>query len=98
MRVYLVVSAEVADPARLGAYQAALGASGLYARHGGRYVVRGRAAVPLEDWDGRALVVAEFPDRASAEAFWWSPAYQEQIKPLREGAGTFHVAIFDAAP
>lgn len=98
MAVYLVVTAHIADPAKMAAYQAALTESGLYARHGGRYVLRGRPVADLENWDGRAVVVAEFPDRAAAEAFWHSPEYSQQVKPLRAGAGDFHVAIFEAAP
>lgn len=98
MSVYLVVTASISDPAKMGTYQAALMASDLYARHGGRYVLRGRPVADLENWDGRAVVVAEFPDRAAAEAFWWSSAYQQQIKPLRAGAGDFHVGIFEAEP
>jgi len=97
MAVFLVVTATVTDPAKMGAYQQALIASDLYARHGGRYVLRGRPIAELEDWDGRAVVVAEFPHREAAEAFWWSPDYQEQVKPLRAGAGAFHVGIFEAA-
>jgi uncharacterized protein (DUF1330 family) len=97
MPAYLVVTATVTDPQKMGAYQKALAESGLYAAHGGRYVVRGRPAADLENWDGRAVVIAEFPDRAAAEAFWTSDSYQREVKPLRAGAGEFHVAIFEGA-
>lgn len=95
MPAYLVVTATVRDPAAMAAYQKRLADLGLYAAHGGRTLVRGRAAVPLEDWDGRAVVISEFPDRAAAEAFWADPRYQGEVKPLRAGAGDFHVAIFE---
>ncbi len=95
MPAYLVVTAEIADPAPMAAYQKALADAGLYEAHGGRTLVRGRAAAGLEDWDGRAVVISEFPDRAAAEAFWASDIYQREIKPLRAGAGQFHVAIFE---
>ncbi|MFN3370540.1 MAG: DUF1330 domain-containing protein [Sphingomonadaceae bacterium] len=95
MPAYLVVTATVSEPAAMAAYQQRLDALGLYAAHGGRTLLRGRAAVPLEDWDGRAVVVSEFPDRAAAQAFWDDPRYQQEVKPLRAGAGAFHVAIFD---
>lgn len=95
MPAYLVVTASVSDPQAMAAYQQRLTELGLYAAHGGRTLVRGRAAVPLEDWDGRAIVVSEFPDRASAQAFWDDPRYQADVKPLRAAAGRFHVAIFD---
>jgi uncharacterized protein (DUF1330 family) len=96
--VYLVVTAMVADPVRMGAYARALAASGLYEKHGGRYVTIGRPLVDLEAWDGRSVVVAEFPSLARAQAFWSDPVYQGQVKPLRDGAGDFHVALFPAAP
>jgi uncharacterized protein (DUF1330 family) len=98
MPTYLVVTATITDPAPMIAYQKALAESGLYAAHGGRYLIRGRAAVDLENWDGRAVVVSMFPDRAAAEAFWHSDVYQRVVKPLREKAGSFHIALFDAAP
>lgn len=95
---YLVVTANVTQPAAMGAYARALADSGLYERHGGHYLFIGKAAVPLEDWDaGTSVVCAQFPSRAAAEAFWYDARYQTEIKPLRAGAGDFHVAIFEAA-
>jgi uncharacterized protein (DUF1330 family) len=93
---YLLVTAKVADRAKMAAYTEALAASGLYAKHGGRYLFVGPAANPVEDWpQGQSAVLAIFPSRAAAEAFWFSDAYQNDIKPLRDGAGEFHVAIFE---
>ena len=93
---YLLVSAVVADPARMGAYAKALAESGLYARHGGHYLFLGKAARPLEDWpEGTSIVCARFPSRVAAEAFWSDAQYQQDIKPLRAGAGDVHVAIFE---
>jgi uncharacterized protein (DUF1330 family) len=97
-KAYLVVTAEVTDPQKMAAYARALGASGLYEKHGGRYRVLGRPVADLEAWDGRSVVVAEFPSREAAEAFWNDPLYQAQVKPLRAGAGSFHVALFAEAP
>lgn len=92
---YLVVTAKVADRTKMTAYSAALAASGLYARHGGRYLFRGPAAVDLEAWTGESVVCAVFSSRAAAEAFWTDAQYQDEIKPLRAGAGEFHIAIFE---
>jgi uncharacterized protein (DUF1330 family) len=93
---FLLVTARVTDGARMGAYSRALAASGLYARHGGHYLFLGKAAVPLEEWpDGTSIVCAQFPSRAAAEAFWADAQYQDEVKPLRSGAGEFHVAIFE---
>ncbi len=93
-RAYLVVTAAVTDREKMAAYTRALAGSGLYPRHGGRYLLAGRPVADLEAWDGRAVVVAEFPSVAAAQAFWNDPDYQERVKPLRAGAGDFHVAIF----
>jgi uncharacterized protein (DUF1330 family) len=52
--------------------------------YGGRFVVHRPAPTVIEgELSGRsALIVIEFPDRASAEQWYDSPAYQE-ILPLR---------------
>lgn len=93
---YLVVTARVTDGARMAGYVQALAASGLYERHGGRYLFIGKPALALENWiDGASVVCAIFPSRAAAEAFWFDARYQNDIKPLRAGAGEFHVAIFE---
>jgi len=95
-KAYLLVIARVTDRAKMGAYARALADSGLYARHGGFYRFIGPAAVPLENWpEGQSVVLAEFPNRAAAEAFWFSATYQTDVKPLRDGAGEFHVALFE---
>ncbi len=96
-RVYMVVTGIVSDPVRMLTYAKALADSGLYPKHGGQYLALGQAAANFENWPaGQSCVIAEFPDLASAEAFWWSDQYQNEIKPLREGAGTFTVAVFNA--
>ena len=93
---YLLVTAQVSDGARMAAYARALAESGLYARHGGHYLFLGKAARPLEDWpEGTSIVCAQFPSRAAAEAFWFDAQYQDEVKPLRAGAGDFHIAIFE---
>lgn len=72
------------------------------APYGGRYIIHGGRKTVLEgDWAGDLIVIA-FPDRASAAAWYASPAYQA-IKPLRtnhsegdvvlvEGVGADHRA------
>ena len=50
--------------------------------YGGRFLVHGAPVTVREgEWPGR-VVVLEFPDRASANAWYDSPAYRE-ILPLR---------------
>jgi uncharacterized protein (DUF1330 family) len=70
--------------------------------YGGRFIIHGgRRQVVEGRWDG-ALIVIDFPDRASAEGWYESDAYQE-ILPLRtrnsdgwailiDGVGPGHVA------
>ena len=50
--------------------------------HDGRFVVHGGEMTVLEDEFPGNIVVIEFPDRASAEAWYSSPAYRD-ILPLR---------------
>jgi uncharacterized protein (DUF1330 family) len=95
--VYLVVLGTVTDRAKMGAYAKALSDSGLYPKHAGHYLALGQPVTDLENWPaGQSCVIAQFPDQAAAEAFWRSDQYQKEIKPLREGAGTFHVGLFPA--
>ena len=96
---YLLVTAKVTDRGKMAAYSKALADSGLYAKHGGRYLFVGPAANAVELWpDGQSAVLAMFPSRGAAEAFWFDEVYQSEIKPLRDGAGEFQVAIFDGMP
>jgi len=71
----------------------------LVSRFGGRYLIRGKAAQVLEgsQFAERLAVVSEFPDRATAMAFYTSPEYQA-VKPLRDGTGSYDIGIFDGAP
>ncbi|MEM7502205.1 MAG: DUF1330 domain-containing protein [Pseudomonadota bacterium] len=94
--VFMLVVGRITDGEKIGAYQAALMESGLYPKHGGHYVAFGRPVEMFEgDWpDNQAIVVAKFPSLENAQAFWNSEEYQKEIKPLREGAGTFNVSVF----
>lgn len=72
-------------------------AAQLSAEHGAEYVVRGPAKSVAEgDYlTGRSVVVSKFESLEKAEAFYHSDAYQNDIKPLREGSGVYDVAIFE---
>ncbi|MGI4878808.1 MAG: DUF1330 domain-containing protein [Janthinobacterium lividum] len=95
--VFMLVTARVGDRARMSAFARALDESGLYAAHGGTTEFAGQPANRLEGWpDGVTATVIRFPSRTAAESFWFSAKYQDELKPLRRGAGTFQVAIFDA--
>lgn len=95
---YLLVQGIVTDRAAMKAYSAAL--PPIYQKYGGHYL----ALVPapaLEVLEGaaehRSIVLARFPTRAAAQAFWNSPEYAD-AKKLRAGKGTFYVTILDGLP
>lgn len=64
---------------------------------GGRYVLHGGAVETLEGvWSGD-LVAIEFPDRATARAWYDSDAYRA-IRPLRTGNSAGSVILIDRVP
>ena len=94
---YLVVISTITDPVKITAYREALRDSGLYPALGGFYITSGRPVELLEGstFGKSTIVVAKFPCAEAARRFWYSEVYQKKIVPLREGAGSFEVAIFD---
>lgn len=98
--VYMLVVGQITDSEKIGKYQGALMESGLYPKNEGHYIAFGRPVEMFEgDWpQDQAIVIARFPSREHAQRFWNSEEYQQRIKPLREGAGTFNVSVFPAAP
>ena len=81
MTAYLIADIEVLDPEGIKEYQRQV--PGTLAPFGGRYLVRGGQSETVEgEWHASRIVVLEFPDRASAKAWYASPAYQA-ILPLR---------------
>ena len=96
---YMVVESYITDPDKLKEYGKALRASNLYPENQGYYIVVGRPAEVFEGGyaENRTLIVAKFPCLAKAKEFWYSDKY-EKLKPLREGAGTFNVQVYEEAP
>ena len=81
MKAYLVAHIEVHDPDGFAEYRDQV--SPLVARFGGRYLIRGGTAHPVEgEWRIPRLVVIEFDNLDAARTFYHSPEYQE-ILPLR---------------
>lgn len=95
---YLVVQGIVTDREGFQAYSAAL--PPIYSKYGGHYLAMTPAAL-VEVAEGtpenRSVVVAEFPSKAAAWAFWNSPEYAA-AKKLREGKGTFYVMVLEGLP
>ncbi len=65
------------------------------ARHGGHFIVRGGAFELLEgEWDTRRIVIAEFPDMATARGWYESDDYAP-LKALRRSASDTSIILVD---
>lgn len=88
---YLVGNNSVADRARFKGYADRV--PGILTAAGGRYLVRGGTARTVEgDWPAQRLVIAEFPDMARLEDFYFGPTYGE-ILPIRLASGDGNVVL-----
>lgn len=93
MPAYVIALVDVHDAVAYEHYRAKV--PGCVAAHGGRFLVRGGAQAALEgDWPASRTVVVEFPDRATAMAFYHSADYQA-IVPLRQAAATGRMIVVD---
>lgn len=96
MPACFIVRAVVHDADAYRAY--AERSPGVLARFGGRHVARGGRALTFEGpEETRRVVIAEFPDVASAKACCRSPDCQALI-PLRAGCATFEFILVDGVP
>ena len=84
MPAYVIADVKVSNPERYKEYMA-LSPAAIEAA-GGRFLVRGGAHEVLEgSWQPARMVMAEFPDMASAHAFYDSARYVE-ARAKRAGA------------
>lgn len=81
---WITVYRAVKDPDKLAAY--AKLAAPATAPFGARYLVRGNAQVAYEHGQKERVVITEFPSLAQAVAAHDSPAYQEAVRVLGDGA------------
>ena len=89
MAAYLFIQGEVFDKSRYKAYQGAV--QPLIERFGGRFLASGAGLEVLEGgYDGRRLVVFEFPSMERLKAFWNAPEYID-VRRLREGAAELDI-------
>lgn len=97
MTAYLIVQIKITCEEGWPEYRKR--ASELFAKHGGRYLVRGGQVEALEgQYDGQRLVVFEFPSMEAIRTVWNSDDYIP-VKKLREGAGEVTVwAVPGIAP
>ena len=74
----------ISDPKKLEAY--AKLAPLAIAPFGGKYLARGTAAAAFEAGLKERIVMSEFPNVTAAIGAYHSPAYQEALKALGDGA------------
>jgi uncharacterized protein (DUF1330 family) len=94
MAAYIIARIEVTDPADYASYAAQTVA--LAERFGGRFLVKGGPMTQLEGAGPARHVVVEFPDRASAEAWYASPEYRA-ILPIALRASRRDLVIVEGA-
>ncbi len=96
MPAYAIFMNDIHDPGGYAAYLAAAGPT--LAPHQGKLLVFADETRVLEGQLGhRRCIVIEFPDRARAEAWYASAAYQAAI-PLRQAASRGWGFIADGMP
>ena len=83
MTAYVVVHATVKNAEKLAEYSAAAGPT--VASFGGEFLCRGASEVLSGNNAHGVMVVLKFADRATAKAWYNSPAYQAAIPARTEG-------------
>jgi uncharacterized protein (DUF1330 family) len=93
MKAYLVLDLTVNDYGGFKKYIAEIPA--FIARHSGKYIVQGVVPTTIEsDWKPERLVIIEFPERKSAEAFLSDPEIQDLFK-IRHATTTSRLVLAD---
>lgn len=78
MPAYVIANVDVLDPVGYEEYRTKV--PPIVRKHRGEFLVRGGQISILEgDWRPDRLVVLQFPDRASAQAFYDDPEYKPLI-------------------
>jgi uncharacterized protein (DUF1330 family) len=79
MAAYVISELDVRDPVAIETYRTVAAES--IARYGGRYLVRGGAAVIAEGGPPpKTIIVVEFPSMARLREWYASPEYAEALK------------------
>jgi uncharacterized protein (DUF1330 family) len=81
---WVTIYRSISNPDKLAAY--AKLAPEAIAPFGGRYIARGTAAAAYEAGLKDRIVMSEFPSVDNAIAAYNSPAYQDALKALGDGA------------
>jgi uncharacterized protein (DUF1330 family) len=81
---WVTIYRSISDADKLAAYAKLAGPA--IAPFGGRYLARGTAATAYEAGLKERIVISEFPSVEKANAAHNSPAYQDALKALGNGA------------
>jgi uncharacterized protein (DUF1330 family) len=93
MKAYLVLDLSVNDYDGFKKYIAEIPA--FIAKHSGKYIVQGVVPTTIEgDWRPERLVIIEFPERKSAEAFLGDPEIHDLFK-IRHATTTGKLVLAD---
>jgi uncharacterized protein (DUF1330 family) len=79
MPAYLIAEHKITDPVKFQEYRVKVGP--MMAKHGGRYLTKGGNHKMPEGghWNPERVLIIEFPDMASLDAWYTSPEYQPLI-------------------
>jgi len=79
MPAHLIAEHKITDPVKFEEYRAKVGP--MMSKHGGRYLTKGGSHKMPEGghWNPERVVITEFPDMASLDAWYTSPEYQPLI-------------------
>lgn len=82
---FYIAEVDVTNASEFATYSAA--APAIFAKYGGRYLVRGGKTETLEGNPPKRIVVVAFKSMAEAKTWWASPEYTA-IKPIRHRSAT----------
>jgi len=95
MSAYIIANNHTTEyQGQLGAYKSKVTATAQ--SFGGQYLARG---TPIQVLEGQWLprqrnVISVWPDAAAIEKFWYSDAYQKEIRPNRVGTSVNDIGLF----
>lgn len=94
MAAYLVAELAITDPVKFADYATKAGPT--LAKHGARVLTKPASHSMPEGghWKPDAMVVIEFPDMDSLNAWYNSPEYQPLIALRRQSTGDLSMAYF----
>ncbi len=96
MAVYIVAKITINDRERYARYEA--GFMNIFSQHGGKMLAVDDQVEVLEgDWSCTRTVIAEFPSREEALAWYQSDDYQE-LAQHRFAASSGHIALVAGLP